>query len=53
MYVGDAKCYEALAEDICNMLHNITISNPIELAYFFGGVVHHRNVNMPPVPQVH
>jgi hypothetical protein len=52
MYVGDAERYELLAEDICDKLHSVKISNPIELAYFFGGVVHHRNVNMPPVPDV-
>jgi hypothetical protein len=52
MYL-DEKRFESVAEQICNMLHAVTISNPIELAYFFGGVVHHRNVNMPPVPQVH
>jgi hypothetical protein len=53
IYVGDAKRYEAIVEEICAVLHSVTISNPIELAYFFGGVVHHRNVNMPPVPDVH
>jgi hypothetical protein len=53
MYIGDAKRFEEQAESICQMLHNVKISNPIELAYFYGGVVHHRNVNMPPVPGSH
>jgi hypothetical protein len=53
MYVGDSKRFEQVAEEICAMLYSVTISNPIELAYFFGGQVHHRNVNMPPVPGVH
>jgi hypothetical protein len=49
-YVGDAIRLEALADEICELLHSVKISNPVELAYLFGGVVHHRNVNMPPVP---
>ncbi len=53
MYVGDTKRFEETAEAICTTLNSIKISNPIELAYFFGGVVHHRNVNMPPVPDSH
>lgn len=53
MYVGDSTRLESLAGDICGMLHQVTISNPIELAYVFGGVIHHRSVNMPPVPDSH
>jgi hypothetical protein len=51
MYV-DEKRFESVAEQICNMLHAVTISNPIELAYFFGGTIHHRAVNMPPLRAV-
>lgn len=53
MYVGDATRLEKVAEEICTILHSVKISNPIELAYYFGGVVHHRKVNMPPVPSSH
>jgi hypothetical protein len=50
MYVGEDRFIDKTAESICELLHSVKISNPIELAYFFGGKVHHRRVNMPPVP---
>jgi hypothetical protein len=53
MYIADPTRFEGIAAEIGHVLHAVKISNPIELAYFFGGVVHHRSVNMPPVPGVH
>jgi hypothetical protein len=52
-YVADTKQYENLATEIIDMFETITLDNPVELAYMFGGCVLSRTVQMPPVPRSH
>ena len=52
MYIADARVYEEFAEYLLDRMLSVNLSNPIELAYEFGGKVHHRNVIMPPAPYV-
>lgn len=47
VYIADAKRYEEFCEKIVEIMPRVTISNPIELAYMFGGMVHSKKVNMP------
>lgn len=50
VYVTDSS-YERLAAEILNVIPKVKLHNPIELAYLFGGKVHHRAINMPIIPK--
>lgn len=51
VYVSGDKSYDILSDGIVSVIPRVKLSNPIELAYLFGGSVNNKKVQMPKVPR--
>lgn len=53
MFLADDINYEAFTQHLLGIIPDVKLSNPIELAFMFGGKVHHKEVQVPPMPYTH
>lgn len=53
MFIADDINYEAFTQHLMGIIPEVNLSNPVELAYMFGGKIHHRDIRVPPMPYTH